>query len=76
MLLHHLAVVHFVDVVAGKNEHVLGLFRADGISILVNRIGGALIPLFADPLHGRKHFDELSYFAAHDVPALADVPVE
>ena len=76
MLLHHLAVIHFVDVIAGKNQHVLGLLGADGINVLVNRIGSALIPLIADALHGRKHFDELSHLAAQDVPAFADVAVQ
>ena len=76
MLLHHLAVIHFVDVIAGKNEDVLGLLGADGINVLVNRVGCALIPLVADPLHGRKHFDELSDFAAENVPAFADVAVQ
>ena len=76
VLLHHLAVIHFVDVIAGENEDVLGLLGADGINVLVNRVGRALIPLIADALHGRKDFDELSDFAAQDVPAFADVAVQ
>src|ERR1035437_5455029 len=76
VLLHHLAVVHLVDVVAGKNKNVLGLFRADGINVLVNGVGRALIPLVTDSLHGRQDFHELAYLAAQDVPAFADVPVE
>ena len=76
MLLHHLAVIHFVDVIAGEDEDVLGLLGADGINVLVNGVGCALIPLVADPLHGGKDFDELSDFAAEDVPALADVTVQ
>jgi hypothetical protein len=55
---------------------VLRLLGADGINVLVNRVGRALVPLLADPLHGRQHFDELSYFAAQNVPALAHVPVK
>src|SRR5271170_4149494 len=76
MLLHHLAVVHFVDVIAGEDEDVLGLLGADGINVLVNGVGGTLIPLIADPLHGGKDFDELFYLVAEDVPAFADVAVE
>src|SRR5579864_990092 len=76
MLLHHLAVIHLVDMIAGKNEHMLGLLGADGINILVNRVGRALIPLVAHPLHRRQHFHELAYLAAQDIPAFADVPVE
>jgi hypothetical protein len=76
MLLHHLAVIHFVNVIAGKNEDVFGLLGADGINILVNRVSRALIPLIADPLHGGKNFDKLSDFAAENVPAFADVAIE
>ena len=76
MLAHHLAVVHFVNVVAGKDQHVLGLLGADGINILVNGVGGALIPLVTDALHRREDFDEFSHFAAQDVPAFADVAVQ
>ena len=76
VLLHHLAVIHFVDVVAGKNQDVLGLLGADGINVLIDRVGCALIPLIADALHGRKNFDELADFAAENVPAFADVAVQ
>ena len=62
--------------VAGKNQHVLGLLGADGINILINRVGRALIPLVADPLHGRQDFDELAHLAAQNVPAFADMAVE
>ena len=76
MLLQHHAVIHLVNVIAGKNQHVLGLLRADGINVLVDRVGRALVPLVAHPLHRRQHFDELAHFAAQDVPAFADVPVQ
>jgi hypothetical protein len=75
VLLHHLAVIHFVDVIAGEDENELGLLGADGINVLINGVGGSLIPLIADPLHGREDFDELFYLAAEDVPAFADVAV-
>jgi hypothetical protein len=76
MLGHHLAVIHFVDVIAGEDEDMLGLLGAYGINVLINGVGGALIPLVADPLHGGKDLDELSDLAAEDVPAFADVAVE
>src|SRR6202035_5761307 len=76
MLFHHLAVIHFVDVIAGKNDDVLGLLGADRINILIDRIGGALIPLIAHPLHGRQDFHELSNLSAEHVPAFADVAVQ
>ena len=76
VLAHHLAVIHFVDVVAGENQHVFRLLGADGINVLVDGVGGALIPLVADALHGGQDFDEFSDFAAEDVPAFADVAVQ
>ena len=74
--LQHQAVIHLVNVIAGEDEHVLGLLRADGINVLIHRVGRALVPLIAHPLHRRQHFDELSHLAAHDVPAFADVTVQ
>lgn len=76
MLLHHLAVIHLVDVVAGKNENVLGLLGADGVNVLINGVGGALIPVIADPPHGREDLDEFADFASENVPSFADVTVE
>src|SRR5579863_8641657 len=55
---------------------MLGLLGSDGINVLVNGIGGALIPLVADALHRREHFDELTHLAAKNVPAFADVAVQ
>jgi hypothetical protein len=63
-------------VIAGEDENVLGLLGADGINILIDGVGSALIPLIADALHGGKDFDELPDFATENVPALADVAVE
>ena len=76
MPLQHQAVIHLVDVVAGEDQHVLGLLRPDRVNVLIHRVGGALVPLIAYPLHRRQHFDELSHLAAHDVPAFADVAVQ
>src|SRR5207248_4923829 len=70
------SVVHFVDVIAGKNKNVLGLLGADRINILIHGVGGALVPRLADPLHRRQHFDELSHFATDDVPAFTDMAVQ
>jgi hypothetical protein len=76
MLREHFAVIHLVDVIAGENEHIFGLLGADGINILIDRVGRTLIPLVADALHGRQHFDEFSDFAAENIPALTDVAVQ
>src|SRR5439155_26062049 len=59
-----------------QDDDVARLLRSDGINILVNRVGCALIPLIADPLHWRKDFDELSQFARDDVPPFTHVAVQ
>src|SRR5581483_11508563 len=46
------------------------------INILIHGVSRALIPLIADPLHGREHFDELPHLTGANVPALANVAVQ
>ena len=75
MLLEHFGVIHFVDVIAGENENVFGAFTANGINVLINRVGGALIPLLGDAHLRRKHFDEFT--ESHERrPACANVAAE
>ncbi len=77
MLLEHAGVVHLVDVVAGEDDDVLRLFGADGVDVLVDGVGGALVPGLGDALHGGKDLDELAELVGDDrAPALADVAVE
>ena len=76
MLLQHQPVIHFVDVIARQNQHVLRLFRADRIDVLINRVRRSHVPVIADSLHGRQNLDELSHLPRQDVPALADVAVQ
>ena len=77
MLPQHLAVVHLVDVVAGKDQHMLRLLRPDRIDVLVHRVGRAHVPVRAHPLHRRQNLDELAQFLRHNAgPAFADVPVQ
>ena len=76
VLPHHLPIIHFVDVVSGKNHDVLRLLRADGINVLVHGIGRSLIPLVADPLHRRQYFDKLPHLAPENVPSLANVAIQ
>ena len=57
-------------------KDVLGTLAADGIDVLVDGIGGSLVPVLADALHGRKDFDELAEFAGDDLPGLADMAIE
>ncbi len=77
VLLLHAGVVHLVDVVAGEDEDVLGLLGADGVDVLEDGVGGALVPALGDALHGGKDLDELTELGGDDrAPAFADVAVE
>src|SRR5205807_5548376 len=75
MLLEHLGVVHFVDVIAGEDKNVFRAFAADGVNVLVDGVGGAAIPLFADAHLRRKNFDKFAE-ADDGRPAGADVAAE
>ena len=77
MLTQHQVVIHLVDVIARQDKHVARLLRANGVDILVHRIGRAHIPVLADPFHWRQDLDELSQFTSHNVaPAFTNVPVQ
>ena len=60
VLLKHFGIIHFVDVVAGKNEDVLGALAADGIDVLVDGVGSALIPLLRDAHLRGKNFNKFA----------------
>ena len=70
---HHLVVVHLIDVIAGEDQRLLGRFGLDALEVLEDGVGGALVPVLVDPLHGRDHFDVFAQFGREDVPAVADV---
>ncbi len=72
----HLRIVHLVDVVAGEDENIVGLFGVEQEQVLVHRVGGALVPFLADPLLGRNRGDVFAEFGVQNVPSAADVPVE
>jgi hypothetical protein len=63
-----------VDVVAGDDQRKLGAFGFNALEVLEDRVGGSLVPVLADPLHGRQHFDVLAELGGKDVPAVAQVP--
>ncbi len=75
VLLQHLLVIHFVDMVAGKNEDVVRLLGTDRINVLIDRVGGALVPLLRDAHLRSEDFDEFA--VAHERgPAAANVAIQ
>src|SRR4029077_6920902 len=77
VLVHHELVIHFVNVIAGEDDHMLTLLAADGINILVNGVGCTQVPVFAYALHGRQDFNEFTQLARHHgAPAFTDVAIQ
>ena len=69
----HFAIVHFVDMIAGENQHELRRVMAQDIHILKHRIRRALVPLGFDALLRRQQIDKLIEFAAQKTPAALQV---
>ena len=74
--LQHLRVVHLVDVIPRQHDQLLRVLAKDRIQVLVHRVGGALIPLFANPLLRAENLDELSELVGDDAPSHADVTAQ
>ena len=75
--LDQFGVVHLVDVVAGENDDVFRPFLLDGVDVLIDGVGGALVPVLVDALLRGHDLDELAQFAAEiALPAEVDVPIE
>ena len=74
--MEHLHIVHLVDMIAGEDKHIVWLFGVEEKQVLIDRVGGALVPFFADPLLRWNRGDEFAEFGIQDVPAHADVPVK
>ena len=74
---HQLAVVHLVDVIAGKDHDILRPLFFQRVDVLVDGIGRALVPLLVDPLLRRHDVDELAQLAAQIIPpAERDVAIQ
>jgi hypothetical protein len=69
----HLAVVHLVDVVAGHDQDVFRVVAAEEVHVLEYRVGGALVPIFADLLLRRQDVDELVKAPVEEAPAALQV---
>ena len=67
-------VVHLVDMVAGQDDHVFGPVGLDDVDVLVDRVGGALVPLgLGDALARRQDVEALVALGAEEVPAALQV---
>ena len=75
VLLKHLGVVHLVDVIPGKDEDEFGSLAPDGIDVLVDRVGGALIPGLRDAHLRGNDFDVFAE-AGERRPTGADVAAQ
>ena len=69
----HRAIIHFINVIAGQDQYMGRIMRADEIQILVHRIRGAAIPVRADLLLRGNQFHELAQLAAQIAPAALNV---
>ena len=77
MVLKHLLVIHLVDVITSKNQNVVWSLLFDRVNVLVDRVGGALVPLFVDALLRRNDVNEFAKFATEKLtPTGVDMPVE
>ncbi len=77
VLLQHLLVVHFIDVVAGQDDHVLRAVALDDVDVLIDGVGGAEIPHgLRHALRGRQHVETLVALGAEEVPAALHVADE
>jgi len=52
------------------------LERSLPMDVLIDRVGGSLVPVFADALHGRQDFDEFPKFAGDDLPGFTNMTIE
>ena len=70
---HHL-VVHLVDVVAGQHHDVVGAVALDDVDVLVDGVGGAVVPLrLRHALAGRQDVEALVALGPEEVPAALQV---
>ena len=73
MVRDHLADVHEVDVVGAEHRDQLRLRELDQVDVLVDRIGGALVPLLALAHLGGDRNDELAGEDLGELPRVSHV---
>lgn len=70
MLLQHELIIHFLDMVARENGHILRFAVANDVDVLIDRVGRARIPLvFGNPLTCRQDVETLVASGPEEVPA-------
>ena len=73
----HFGVVHLIDVVAGEDQHLVGVIAVNEANILVNGVGRALVPLRALAAGvGRQDADAAVGIVEVPGLAVADVLIE
>ena len=74
VLLEHDLVVHLVDMVAGQHDDVVDAVVLEDVDVLVDRVGGAFVPLrLRDALARRQDVEALVALGPEEVPAALQV---
>ena len=71
---NHVRDVHPIDVIGAEDGHDVGAGLLDEIDVLVDGVGGSLVPVFAGGAHLRGHGnDELVFQNAADLPTFIEM---
>src|SRR3982751_5361905 len=62
--------------IAGQDQYMIRLLVFQEKEILIDRVGGALVPIFADPLLGRDGGDIFTQLGIENVPSRSNMPVQ
>src|ERR1700730_1264419 len=76
MRLEHWAVIHFVNVVRGENQYLIGRLGENALRILKYGVSGSDVPPFAYLLHGRNDLDILAKLGRKNAPSIANMTDE
>ena len=78
VMLHHFGVVHFVDVVAGQDDHIFRVIHIQKTDVLIDGVGRALVPGALIPFAHIGGEDMYAAVGSVKIPRLAgaDIAVE
>ena len=75
MLLEHQLVIHFIDMVARQDDHILGVVAPDDVDVLIHRIRGSGIPhAFVEALARGKNVEALVALGPEEIPTPLQMP--